>query len=143
MSAVSKITNRQFPNLYCMLRNYSSTKLKAGDIAIVSKKITEEEIAEFSRLTGDTNPIHNGERGIVHGAYLNGLVSGIIGTKLPGPGVMVVLQNLRFPNKCYVGDLVTVQVQLCSLRKLLHVEYSCVVDGRTVLEGDAKLVFDK
>lgn len=111
-----------------------------GLVVEVTKKISKEDVAEFSRLSGDTNPIHNGSKGIVHGAFLNALVSGVIGTKLPGPGTMVVSQNLRFPTSCRINDVVKISVELTSIRKLCEVHYKCTVNDRIVLEGDAKIV---
>ncbi|KMQ93633.1 armadillo repeat-containing protein 7 [Lasius niger] len=61
---------------------------------------------------GDYNPIHTeSARNIAHGALLNGLVSGLIGTKLPGAGTIVIKQNLTFPNPCYAGDSVEKEKQ--------------------------------
>lgn len=126
-----------------MAKNYSISNYRLGETVEITKKVTEEDAKQFSILSGDTNPIHAGNKGIVHGAFLNGLVSGVIGTKLPGAGTMVVSQNLRFPNKCFVGDSVTVVVELTSIRKFLQVNYKCVVNGKIVLEGDAKLIAEK
>ena len=48
----------------------------------VIRRISSDDVSNFARLTGDTNPIHfEGEEPIVHGALLIGIVSGIIGTK--------------------------------------------------------------
>lgn len=107
---------------------------------MVTKKITREEVDAFSRISGDTNPIHAGPKGIVHGAFLNALVSGVIGTRLPGPGAIVVSQKLRFPAACRVDDTITIKVELASVRKLYEIRYRCIANDRVVLEGDAKIV---
>lgn len=79
--------------------------LKIGDHVIVKKKITFEDVKNFAVLTGDHNTIHvKSEMPIVHGAFLNGLVSGVIGTKLPGFGTLVCKQQIIFPEPCYVGE---------------------------------------
>lgn len=124
-------------------KTYSTQKFCVGDKVQIIKRIVANDLETFSQLSGDVNPIHLGERGIVHGAYLNSLVSGVIGTKLPGEGTLVVTQNLRFPNKCYVGDSVIIEVQLTSIRKLLQIVYKCECNGKIVMEGDAKLMVHK
>lgn len=98
--------------------------------------------SSFAELTGDYNPIHvESARNIAHGALLNGLVSGIIGTKLPGPGTIVIEQNLTFPKPCYAGDTVEVTVKIVSIRKIVMCTYMCIANGdKVVMEGEAKLM---
>lgn len=120
----------------------------AGEQAILTKKITASDIQKFIDLSGDSNPVHSGnigQRALVHGAYLNSLVSCVMGTKLPGPGTLVVKQTLNFPNKCFVDDIVTVTVKILDARKIIKVEFSCDVqaENKTVLYGTAHLVMDK
>jgi acyl dehydratase len=123
--------------------------VREGDKVSEIKCVTQEDVNMFSRLTGDYNPIHETQAGasdgaaIVHGALLNGLISGVIGTKLPGPGTMVVTQMLHFPNPCYAGEQVVVTVEITSVRKLIACKFSCTVDRKnkvTVLHGEAKLI---
>lgn len=135
----------------CIARNYS--QFKAGDIVTITRVITESDIQKFSELSGDTNPIHsdpeyvkqthsNFEGCVVHGAFLNSLVSSVIGTRLPGPGTVVVKQELNFPAPCYVGEEVEVAVKLTSVRKILTVDFVCRNNksGLVVMNGNAKLV---
>lgn len=82
-----------------------TSTFKEGDHVTVKRKITSEDVDKFIQLTGDHNPVHvTSKKPLVHGAFLNGLVSGIIGTKLPGFGAIVVEQTLKFPAPCYIGD---------------------------------------
>ena len=46
------------------------------------KKITSKDIQTFSELTGDFNPVHSGEHGVVHGVHLNGFVTMTLSTAL-------------------------------------------------------------
>lgn len=117
-----------------------SSASSPNNVAVVTRKITEKDVDEFSRISGDTNPIHAGANGIVHGAFLNALVSAVIGTRLPGPGTVVVSQSLRFPSECRVNDVITITVELASARKLFLVRFKCMTRDLVVLEGDAKLL---
>ncbi|XP_012055341.1 PREDICTED: armadillo repeat-containing protein 7 [Atta cephalotes] len=102
------------------IRSFADTtmnNLREGDQVSVLKIITNDDILKFAELTGDHNPIHTeSARNIAHGALLNGLVSGLIGTKLPGAGTIVIEQNITFPKPCYAGDTVEVIVKITSNR---------------------------
>lgn len=140
------------------------TTLRPGQTASSTRRVTETDLRVFSALCGDSNPVHSRgllvgqaapegtdgpgraeRRALVHGAFLNALASGVIGSHLPGAGTIVVGQNLRFPRPCLVGDEVTTVVEVTSVRKIVEVTYRCIVDAasadpKVVLEGNAKLV---
>lgn len=104
---IKKIKKMLSRNAWQQFRSYS---LKVGDRVSVKRRITLDDVKLFADLTKDYNPIHfDPEKGIVHGAFLNGLVSGVIGTVLPGFGTVVVQENLRFPKPCYAGAEVGIQ----------------------------------
>ncbi|XP_072377947.1 uncharacterized protein [Diabrotica undecimpunctata] len=134
---------RRFSNTISKLKSF-----KIGDEVTISRNITKEDIDNFTLLSGDTNPIHSADGqglGVVHGAFLNCIVSSVIGTRLPGPGTIVVHQDLNFPNKCYIGETVNVTVKLVEDRKIMKVDFKCDVVERqkTVLYGSAKLLMSK
>lgn len=107
----------------------------------ITRKITADDVKHFSDLTGDSNPVHSK---IVHGALLNGIVSGVIGTKLPGPGTIVLSQDLHFPNPCYVGSTVQISVILTEIRKIIKCKYTCInEEDKIVLHGEARLMIMK
>jgi 3-hydroxybutyryl-CoA dehydratase len=93
------------------------------------RAVIASDLEAFARLTGDHNPIHSE---IMHGALLVGLVSAAMGMHCPGPGSVVVEQNIAFVSPCRVGDSVTVRVKLLSERKIIHT-------NRLFLKGTAKL----
>ncbi|GAB1868349.1 Armadillo repeat-containing protein 7 [Camponotus japonicus] len=103
-----------------LFANTAMNNLREGDQVSVFKVITNDDILKFAELTGDYNPIHTeSAKNIAHGALLNGLVSGLIGTKLPGAGTIVIEQNLKFPKPCYAGDSVKVIVKIVSAKMYL------------------------
>lgn len=142
----SRLARFKFP-LTNIRTSSTVPNVKEGDSVSVERKITQKDIKEFSELSGDFNPVHfdsEHQKPVVHGALLNSIVSGVIGTKLPGPGTLVVAQTLHFPNKCYVDETVRVEVKLLEKRKILKVEFTCRVDNnKIVLYGDARLVTNK
>ncbi|VVC36443.1 HotDog domain,MaoC-like domain [Cinara cedri] len=129
-----------------LLRPYCSAArrlLAAGDRAVVHKRVDAADIENFARLTGDHNPVHSGDRPVAHGVYLAGLVSAVIGTRLPGPGTVLVSKTMRFPNACRAGDLVRILVEVRSVRKIIKCEFRCSVGDKVVMEGSADVVVDR
>jgi acyl dehydratase len=124
--------------------------LEIGQKASLTRKITQEDVDKFSSLSGDTNAIHAGPKAVVHGAFLNSLVSCVMGTKMPGPGSMVVSQAIKYPNPCRVGDFVEVSVILTGMKMdLIKCRYtimakpeenSPLAESKLVLTGDANLI---
>lgn len=134
-------------NLFVKRDVSESKDIVEGDTAKFVRKITDEDVLDFIKISGDTNPIHdnNNKRSIVHGALLNSILSSVIGTRLPGNGTIVVSQHLNFPNKCYVNDVVTFKVELIERRKIMKVKFNCEVedDKRIVLYGDARVILKR
>lgn len=129
-------------NLQCrFVTNENSSSISETRI------ISQTDVDQFSQLTGDFNPVHSAnqplEKRVIHGALLNGLVSGIIGTKLPGPGSIAVSQSFSFPNPCVVDVPIEIRVDLVSKRKLIDLKYECVQQGRLVFKGTARVVMQK
>jgi 3-hydroxybutyryl-CoA dehydratase len=122
-----------------------SVGLKDG----LSKTISSSDVVGFAEITGDRNPIHLSEHfaartpfgtRIAHGLYTAGLISAVLGTRLPGPGAIYISQNLRFRAPVRIGDTVEVTVEVVELtpeRKRARLQCVCAVAGETVLEGEA------
>jgi 3-hydroxybutyryl-CoA dehydratase len=99
--------------------------IKTGDEASLSVTITEAHIVIYAGITGDVNPVHVdaehakdsmfGER-IAHGMLVGGLISAVLGTKLPGPNSIYLGQDLRFTAPVKIGDTVTVTVTVTEKR---------------------------
>lgn len=120
-----------------------------SNLASVSeiKVITQSDVDKFSDMTGDHNPIHKSDhpsgKPLVHGALLNGLVSGVVGTRLPGPGTIIVSQEFSFPHKCVVDRNIQINVRLIENRKIVRIAFDCIQDGKIVMVGTARLVAEK
>lgn len=127
-------------------------ELSVGDEADFTKTVTEADVTLFAGITGDFNPAHVNEeaarRGrfggrIAHGMLTAGLVSAVLGTRLPGPGCIYVGQTLRFTRPVRIGDTVTARVEVTELRpegRRVILETTCRnQEGETVLEGEAEV----
>jgi 3-oxoacyl-[acyl-carrier protein] reductase len=91
--------------------------IRVGDRRELVKAITEEDIRQFVRMTGDNNPLHVDpafaaqtpfKDVVVHGMLGASFISTVIGTQLPGPGALWVSQNLEFLLPVRLGDVLTV-----------------------------------
>lgn len=111
----------------------------------IERTVSMEDVEKFAELTGDNNKVHFGVNGIVHGTFLNGLVSSVIGTKLPGHGTLVLSQNITYPKPCPLGSNLVITVEVKSWRKIITCFYNIrnKLDNSIVLQGDAKLIIKK
>lgn len=112
---------------------------------VIEKRIiTQAEVDAFAKLTGDTNYIHSNEcppeRRCVHGAFLNAIVAGIIGTKMPGAGSIVLKQELVFPQKCVCDEEITITVRILENRHIKKIAYECRQKGLPVFTGTANII---
>ena len=133
---------------------YTFAELRAGMKAGLSHTVTREDIDRFADVTGDRNPIHVDEdfaRGsrfgkpIAHGMFGAGLISAVLGTRLPGPGNMYMEQTLRFLKPVFIGDTITAAVEITELvpeKYRVRLSTTCTnQDGVVVIEGEALLYF--
>lgn len=125
--------------------------LQIGQTASVAKTITEADILLFAAVSTDTNPVHIdaeaakasifGER-IAHGMLSAGLISAVLGTRLPGPGTIYLGQTLRFRAPVKIGATVTATVEVTALvpeKRRATLKTVCTVEGETVIEGEAQV----
>lgn len=131
--------------------NYS--ELKIGMKESVSKTITEADVILFAGITTDVNPAHLNEEyasstmfkhRIAHGMLGAGLISAVLGTKLPGPGSIYMGQELKFVAPVYFGDTITATAEIIELIPEKHrvvLKTICTnQEGKEVIIGTATLM---
>ena len=127
-----------------------------GEKAQLSRVISEDDIRRMADITGDFNPVHMDEefasrtrfRGrIAHGVFSAGLISAVLGTKLPGAGAVYLKQTLDFLYHVRAGDTLTAEVEVTSWRadkRIITLKTRCLnQDGKDVVYGEAVLLVEK
>ncbi|GIV58803.1 MAG: MaoC family dehydratase [Bacteroidetes bacterium] len=126
--------------------------LQVGDAFSINRFISAEEVRQFADLSGDDNPIHVDPayaqttrfgRPIVHGVYLLGIVSKVLGRDFPGHGSVAVSISCRFLRPVHVDSEITVEVKVAEkIEKHRHVRMRIFVytGGKMALGGEATLI---
>lgn len=130
-------------------------EIEVGMSGTVSKRITEEDVDTFAKVTGDYNPMHVDEefaektqfhKRIAHGMLSAGMISACLGNKMPGPGAIYLNQSLRFDKPVYFGDVLVATAKVEKIEHKAHfqiVTLSTIVtnqNGDVVTEGQAQLM---
>lgn len=99
----------------------SSDDLSVGLAAQFERIVTEQDVLDFARISGDQNPLHvdahyaaetNYGSRIVHGAFQVGLASALIGMHLPGKRVLLSSIQAKFPAPLHFPTTVRVQGEI-------------------------------
>lgn len=124
-------------------------QLQLGDTDSFTKTITETDVVLFAGISGDLNPAHMDEvsasaspfKGrIAHGALVAGLISTVIGTKLPGNGSIYLKQESNFVKPVYFNDTITATVTVVEKteKKRVILDTVCTNQhGDVVITGQA------
>ena len=127
--------------------------LKVGMKDSVTKTISETDVILYAGLTLDINPAHLNEEyakttmfkhRIAHGMLTAGLVSAVLGTKLPGEGSIYMGQDIIFTAPVYFGDTITATAEVVELipeKNRVILSTTCTNQaGNVVLKGTAKIM---
>jgi 3-hydroxybutyryl-CoA dehydratase len=132
-----------------MTSGYFFEDLHVGQTATLSKTITEEDLQMYSAVSLDTNPIHMDDNvarqsrfggRVAHGMLSAGLISALLGTRLPGPGTIYLRQSLKFRAPVKIGHTVDAVVEITDLnlsRKSATLRTRCLVKEDVVIDGEA------
>ena len=121
-----------------------------GDTARRTRRVRPEDIALFTELTGDRNPLHYDEDAstrtrfgglIVQGGITSGLLNAVVAEDLPGPGSVFLHVDWSFTAPVRPGDEITAEVEVLEARedKPITKLRTTIVnqEGTVVLDGTA------
>jgi len=125
-------------------------KYRIGTKSTRTKRVTDADVRDFARASGDDNPLHLDEdyaaetrfgRRIAHGMLTASLISAILGNDYPGEGTIYLNQKLQFRAPVFIDDVITAEVELIAFRedkRIATLATRCRnQDGRLVVDGEA------
>ncbi|MEC8265342.1 MAG: MaoC family dehydratase [Pseudomonadota bacterium] len=139
-------------NDFKKLHGFFIEDLEIGQKATLSKKITEDDINQFSQITGDDNPVHVNEdfakqtifkKRIAHGFLSASLISTVIATKLPGPGSIYISQSLKFLAPVFIDEEINVNIVVLEInreKKRVKLLTECFKSEKRILTGEAEIL---
>ncbi len=98
--------------------------INVGQSISVKKVFSQADFDEFAALSGDDNPIHVDPafaaktkfgRTVAHGMLLYSTILQVLVERLPGPGTVQQFQELIFPSPTYVGEEISVELEVLTL----------------------------
>lgn len=114
--------------------------------------VTEQDVMDFAKVSGDFNPLHMDEEyakntvfgtRIAHGALTASFISAILGNDLPGPGAIFTEMNMRFKRPVKIGSKVLVRAEVSEMQprgNRVTLAVKCTVDDKIVIQGEAKVM---
>jgi len=133
-----------------MTRGKFIDEIKIGDSAQISNTITEKTIKDFAEATGDFNPVHLDQTyaektyfqgRIAHGVLSVGYISSVLGNLLPGPGGILLSQDVKFLAPVRIGDVITARVVVIEMipeKNRIRLKTTCTNQkGEVVVDGTA------
>ena len=121
-----------------------------GATASRSRLVTRRDIALFTEISGDRNPLHYDERAarasrfgeiIVQGGVTTAILNAVVAERLPGPGTVFLNVNWDFLAPVRPGDEITGAVEVLEAREDKPITKLRTTvsrqDGTVVLDGTA------
>jgi acyl dehydratase len=133
-----------------MSHTYDS--IQVGDGHTFERVVTMDDVRQFASVTGDDNPIHVDEEAgrasrfgqpVVHGVFILGLASKVLGRDFPGDGSIAVALSARFLRPVPVGSNVRIEVKVAEkIDKHRHVKIRlyAYANGKMCVGGEALVI---
>lgn len=125
--------------------------IRVGDQSSYVRTVTQQDIDDFARVSGDNNPVHLSESfakasafgGIIaHGMLTASYISTVLGTQYPGQGTIFLgLDQMVFRAPVRPGDAITTTLTVAekhASKPVVTFDCACVnQNGETVLTARA------
>jgi acyl dehydratase len=129
---------------------------RVGQTAARTRTVRDRDIALFTELTGDRNPLHYDHEAaarsrfegiIVQGGVTSGLLNAVVAEELPGPGSVFLHVDWDFKAPVRPGDEITAEVEVLEAREdkpltklrttITNQEGTIVLDGSALVWTEA------
>jgi len=120
-----------------------------------TRYVSEEDVINFSRISGDFNPLHLDEfiasksifkKRVAHGMYIASFFSKLLGDPKYGYSGIYLNQTLNFISPVFLNDTVDVIIELIhfdEVKSKLVFQTTCKVKEKIVLDGTAEILINK
>jgi len=107
------------------MTNVTFDEIKPGTSESLTRTLTQTDIEVLALVSGDVDPFHVVEEGTnfrpdsstTEAAGAEALIAAVLGTKLPGPGMKIIRENLKFRGQISAGDTLTSTVTVQEKRR--------------------------
>ncbi|MCD8561997.1 MAG: MaoC family dehydratase [Acholeplasmataceae bacterium] len=128
-------------------------RFQIGDQKSYERVITQEEVIQFAKVTGDFNLAHYDEdfcrktvfkKPIVHGMFVGSLFSKVFGMEYPGGGMIYCTQSLKFLKPVYpetrLKIVITVKEILLEKNRVIFTTEVFNDQGECAVTGEAMMM---
>jgi phosphate acetyltransferase len=122
--------------------NRTFDEIQVGETIRRSHRLTRPDVEALAFVSGDVDPFHTDAQSVrqdtmsAEAVAAEALVSALLQRRLPGPGTVIVAQDLRFNGAMTVGDLIAGSLTVKEKRPLGHqIVFDCHVTN-----GDVNLI---
>lgn len=127
------------------MTNVTFDEIHVGASASLTRTLSQTDVEVLALVSGDVDPFHiqaNGaskprDASTIESAGAEALIAGVLGTKLPGPGMKILSEQLKFRGQTSVGDTLTATV---TAREKHRDSAEVVFDCRCENEAGVELV---
>jgi phosphate acetyltransferase len=100
------------------MTNVTFDEIEAGASASLTRTLSQTDIEVLALVSGDVDPFHVDQNGAAaqpqarttEAAGAEALIAAALGTRLPGPGMKIVRESLKYHGTIAVGDTLTATV---------------------------------
>jgi len=128
--------------------------IKIGDKISYRKTFTQDEVNAYAKASMDENPVHYDikyarktffKKPIVQGLFTASILGGLLGSKLPGHGTILLGTNFKFINPVFVGEFISATIEVICIRNDKQiVTFHCFIikeDSSIAIEGEAVVMY--
>lgn len=113
--------------------------IKLGDRVEIAREFSRDDVERFFQLSGGSVDLD-----AVPEPLLAGLISDILGTRLPGHGAMYMKQTTQFQHSATIDETITASAEVTRIRKeklLVTLKTECRANGRLLSSGEALVMY--
>ena len=123
------------------------SSFKVGQFTSTKRSFTQKEVDRFSTVSGDSNTIHVDKyyasqtffkKPIAQGLLVTSLLGGLLGSKLPGPGTILLDQSFKYHKPVFINEEITARIEI----KLIDKKKKILMFSCNIIKENMDLAVD-